>query len=167
MSLPTPDAGVKASSEAAQYFLDAYYEALNRRQKLDSFYVNSCSQYRSAKADISINGARQDTPADFQILLETQGHGVHYEVESFDAHTINPNFNMDAPDHLLGPDKTGAKSSILVNVLGRVQYGRTKDAAQQNFTEVFVLVPNWETFNQDAPRNLKRRLILSQNFRAL
>jgi len=165
MALPTPDVEVKVAGEIAQRFLDDYFEALNRRANLESFYVNSSPKYTTVKADISINGLVVPMPADFQALIEKQGHGITYDVESFDAHCINPNFNLDCPEHLQGPDATGAKASVLVNVVGRVRYGRGKDAPQQNFTEVFVLVPNWDLFSPNPPR--RRRLIMSQNFRAL
>jgi NTF2-related export protein 1/2 len=170
MSAPSEEVEVKTSAEAAQHFLEAYYDALNRRQKLGSYYINACTQYKSAQADISINGAVLASPADFETLLEQQGTGVHYELESFDAHVANPDFSLDAPDHLLAPDRTGAKASVLVNAIGRIQYGRGKDALQQNFTEVFVLVPNWDAFGRGGgggPRGPRRKLIMSQNFRAL
>lgn len=177
MALPTEDVEVKTSSETAQHFLNDYYAALNHRQKLEPFYVNSCAQYTSTKADISINGAVLAGPAELQALLDRQ-HGdgggafVQYNLESFDAHTVNPNFNLDAPDHLLAPDKSGAKASVLVSAVGRIQYGRGPGAAEKNFTEVFVLVPNWDAFGRGGGGGAgrggaRRRLIMSQNFRSL
>jgi NTF2-related export protein 1/2 len=152
---------------AAQNFIYSYYDTLNKRKKLDTFYIGACPRYSAFKADISINGSLVATPADFETLLEKQGNGVRYEVESFDAHVVNPNFNLGAPDHLLGAEKSGAKSSVLAQVTGRVYYGRGRDVPQQGFNEVFVLVPNWDSFGRNAPRNPKRWLIMSQNFRGL
>ena len=188
MPLPTLDAQAKAASDAAERFVDDFYDTLNKRRNIEPFYVNACTRYTSLKADISINGLVVPTPADFQAMIEKRGPGVHYEVESFDAHCINPDFNIDAPDHALEPDRSGAKGQLLVSVVGRVRYARTKALRElarqmapdleerllsdpmfapreQNFTDVFVLVPNWDTFVARSPR--RRQLILSHKFREL
>ncbi|KAF9881086.1 nuclear transport factor 2 domain protein [Colletotrichum karsti] len=170
MSLPSRETELKASADAASNFADAYYDALNRRKPqgtVSNFYTTSCSKYPS-QPDISINGAvLSGGPDEYVALLDTQGPDVRYEVESLDAHVINPNFSLGCPDHLLAGDSTGAKCSVMAQVTGRVYYGKGRDAPAKTFNEVFVLVPNWDTLVKNPPRGVRRWLIMSQNFRAL
>ncbi|TDZ19662.1 hypothetical protein C8034_v006086 [Colletotrichum sidae] len=170
MSLPSRETELRASSDAASNFADSYYDALNRRKpegKLSQFYTTSCSKYPSPP-DISINGAViAGGPDEYAALLDTQGPDVRYEVESLDAHVVNPDFSLGCPEHLSQGDKTGAKCSIMAQVTGRVYYGKDRNAPAKTFNEVFVLVPNWDTFGKNPPRGLRRWLIMSQNFRAL
>ncbi|KAK7408583.1 hypothetical protein QQX98_009231 [Neonectria punicea] len=169
MSLPDNDTQVKVSSEAADIFVSHYYQAINNRAALLPFYINSSSRY-AIPADISINGAVVATPADYSQLLEAQGSGAHYEIESFDAHVVNPSFQYGAPEHVQDNarvEKNGGKMSFAVTIMGKVQFGRGRDASQKMFNETFVLVPNWESMGRNPPRGVKRWLIMSQNFRAL
>jgi NTF2-related export protein 1/2 len=128
--------------------------------------MNSCARYVTSKADISVNGLVCQFPAEYEALLEQQGNGVHYDVESTDCHVINPDFTLDAPDDYMTVP-ANSRVQVLCNVTGRVQYGRGKDAQQQTFNETFVLIPNWDAVGRNAPRNAKQWLIMSQNFRAL
>lgn len=146
-----------------------YYQALNSRAALLPFYINNSSRY-SIPADISINGAVVPTPADYWQMLDTQGSGVHYQVESFDTQVMNPSFQYGAPENLYDNDKVernGGRMSIVVTVMGKVQFGKGREAPQKMFNETFVLVPNWESMTRNPPRGIKRWLIMSQNFRAL
>lgn len=45
---------------------------------------------------------------------------AHYEVQSYDCHVINPNYNVGLPDNMLGPDASGKKISIMVIVVCNV-----------------------------------------------
>jgi NTF2-related export protein 1/2 len=95
---------------------------------------------------------------------------VLYVIESFDSHVLNPSFQLDAPSNL--PDNprvetNGGRMSIVVTTMGRVQYGKGKEAPQKMFNETFVLVPNWEALQRNPPKGIKKWLIMSQNFRAL
>ncbi|KAG6041147.1 hypothetical protein E4U41_005871 [Claviceps citrina] len=169
MPLPDADIQVKASSEAAEVFVNHYYQALNNRSQLSHFYINSSSKY-SIAADISINGSVVATPADYSTLLDAQGEGVRYEIESLDAHVINPSSRYGAPENIHDNDrieKNGGRMSIVVTTMGKVQFGKGKEALQKMFNETFVLVPNWDSMAKNPPRGLKRWLIMSQNFRAL
>ncbi|KAK1655203.1 nuclear transport factor 2 domain-containing protein [Colletotrichum phormii] len=170
MSLPSRETEMRASADAASNFADAYYEALNRRKQgasLEKFYTTTCSKYPSPP-DISINGAvLPGGPDEYAALLDTQGADVHHEVESLDAHVVNSDFSLGCPEHLQKGDEKGAKCSIMAQVTGRVHYGRGRDAPAKTFNEVFVLVPNWDTFGKNPPRGVRRWLIMSQNFRAL
>ncbi|KAF6819115.1 nuclear transport factor 2 domain-containing protein [Colletotrichum musicola] len=170
MSLPSRDTELKASADAASNFVDLYYQALNRRAPqgtISNFYTTACAKYPTPP-DISINGAvLAGGPDDYVALLDAQGPDVSYEVESVDAHVINPDFELGCPEHLQEGDKSGAKCSVLAQVTGRVYYGKGRDAPAKTFNEVFVLVPNWDTFGKNPPRGARRWLVMSQNFRAL
>lgn len=157
------------TNAAAENFTTHYYEAVNRHQDLLPFYINSSSRY-PVSADISINGAVLPTPADYSKLLEVQGKDVKYDIESFDAHVLNPTFTMGAPENIYDNakrERNGEKMSILVTVMGRVKFGKGEEAPQKMFNETFVLVPNWEAMTKLPPRGIKKWLIMSQNFRAL
>ncbi|KAG5928033.1 hypothetical protein E4U42_001379 [Claviceps africana] len=154
---------------AAETFVNHYYQALNSRSQISHFYINSSSKY-STTADISINGSVVATPADYSTLLDAQGEGVRYEIESLDAHVINPSSQYGAPENIYDNnkiEKNGGRMSIVVTTMGRVQFGKGRDARQKMFNETFVLVPNWDSMVKNPPRGLKRWLIMSQNFRAL
>ncbi|KAF4453025.1 hypothetical protein F53441_4256 [Fusarium austroafricanum] len=169
MTLPNQTTEVQTSSDAAEVFTNNYYQAINRQSDILPFYINSSQRY-PISADISINGAVLPTPADYSKLLEAQGQEAHYDVESFDAHVLNPLFTMGAPETIFENDKKekkGEKMSILVTVMGRVKYGKDREALQKMFNETFVLVPNWESMVKNPPRGVKKWLIMSQNFRAL
>ncbi|EWG42794.1 hypothetical protein FVEG_04523 [Fusarium verticillioides 7600] len=169
MSAPTLATEVQTSSDAAEIFTSNYYQAINRQKDILPFYINSSQRYPIA-ADISINGAVLPTPDDYSKLLEAQGKDAHYEIESFDAHVLNPNFAMGAPENIFDSakkEKSGDKMSILVTVMGRVQFGKGREAPQKMFNETFVLVPNWESMVKNPPRGVKKWLVMSQNFRAL
>ncbi|PHH92243.1 hypothetical protein CDD83_8262 [Cordyceps sp. RAO-2017] len=173
MAPPDADTEVRASSEAAETFVNSYYEALNRRSKLETFYVNSSPRY-STPADISINGKVVATPEEYSALLDAQGSGVRYEVDSLDAHVINPSFAYSAPDSVLDNnsnsskvERSGGRVSVVVTIMGKVRFGTGRDAPQKAFNETFVLVPNWDAMARNPPRGLKRWLVMSQNFRAL
>ncbi|KAF4336630.1 nuclear transport factor 2 eukaryote [Fusarium beomiforme] len=169
MSLPTLATEVQTSSDAAEIFTNNYYQAINRQNDILPFYINSSPRYPIA-ADISINGTVLQTPADYSKLLEAQGKDTRYEIESFDAHVLNPSFAMGAPENIFDnakKEKNGDKMSILVTVMGRVQYGKGREAPQKMFNETFVLVPNWESMVKNPPKGIKKWLVMSQNFRAL
>ncbi|OAA41633.1 Nuclear transport factor 2 domain containing protein [Metarhizium rileyi] len=169
MPLPDSDTEVKASSEAAETFVNHYYQAINNRSTLLPFYINSSSRYLIV-ADISINGSVVATPADYTTLLDAQGQGVRYEIESLDAHVINPSSQYGAPGNIHDNNKVekiGGRMSIVVTTMGRVQFGKGREAPQKMFNETFVLVPNWDAMARNPPRGIKRWLIMSQNFRAL
>lgn len=195
MSYPTEDTEVKVSSDGAQSFVDWYYRDLNDARALSSYYVNSSTKYTNAgvAADITINGAHLANPGEYEALLEEQrGTGgatttttsngapdhsrrstgkprVRYEVDSFDVQVINDDYCIGAPEHMIsrGPDRTGARLSLLVSVMGILHLDTEPEPTRKTFNEVFVLVPNWDARGRNPPRNLKRFLISSQNYRTL
>lgn len=110
------------------------------------------------------------TPEEYLKLLDGQGDGVHYEIESFDTHVTNPSFQYGAPTNIVDNarlERNGSRMSLAVVVVGKVQFGKGKDAPAKMFNETFMLVPNWDAMSKNPPRGVQKWLILSQNFRAL
>ena len=174
---PNQETEVKVSSDGAQNFIDWYYKDINEHRSLSSYYVNASTMYTGvgATADIVINGAQLASAIDYEALLLEQRGGatskirVRYEVDGFDVQVLNPNFGLACPEQILakGPDKSGGRISMAVQVSGILHLGAGADAPRKAFNEVFVLVPNWDAAGPRAPRNLKKWLILSQNYRTL
>lgn len=190
---PTAETLVKASSDSAQKFIDWYYQDLNDAKPLSSYYVNASNKYAAAgvTADLTINGAHLAHPAEYELLLQQQRGGgatttngaaagggprsnstrgrVRHEVDSFDVQVINDDYTLGAPEHLAnqGPDRHGSRLALLVSVMGILHLGTGHDAIRKTFNEVFVLVPNWDARGRNPPRNVKRYLISSQNYRTL
>lgn len=192
MSYPTIDTEVKVSSNGAETFIDWFYRDLNEGRPLSSYYINSSTKYANAgaTADITINGAHLPGPSEFEALLEeqrgnsssaTNGASEHprgrttgkarvrYEVDSFDAQVLNDDYCIGAPENLLskGPDNKGGRISMLVSVMGILHLETEPEPTRKTFNEVFVLVPNWDARARNPPRNVKRFLISSQNYRSL
>ncbi|KAI1117167.1 hypothetical protein F5Y14DRAFT_448102 [Nemania sp. NC0429] len=148
-NLPSPDTQAKVVSDAAQSFVEQYYDSLNKRQPLAQFYASASPHLTSAsvKPDISVNGRVVESAAAYEALLDAQGRHVHYDVASFDAHPVNPNYATGCPDALaLAADgseaggglgrgkvaksiKDGDRLSFVVQVSGTIRYGRPGDAA--------------------------------------
>lgn len=174
MALSTSHIFVADTSLAAKTFIDTFYAALNSqnlRTTLSSFYVPTPTPGSPIPpADISINGNVVATPADVEILFVSQVPHAHYEVQSYDCQVLNPNYNVGAAEHDIGPDASGRKMSLLLVVSGSVKYGESlKDARLRGFSESFLLVPNFAAAAAAAPANgglrPKKWLIQSQNFR--
>ncbi|KAI5867298.1 hypothetical protein GGS23DRAFT_169485 [Durotheca rogersii] len=149
------------------------------------------------KPDISINGkvlSPDGGVAEYEAMLDAQGRPVAYEVTSFDAHPVVPHYVLGEPDPAGGSSsakvKDGDAMSFAVQVSGVVKYGRggggggansgakdgrgaifgggsKADVVEKGFNEAFLLVPHWEAWARNAPRNLRKWVIVSQNFRAL
>ncbi|KAI1661205.1 hypothetical protein F4813DRAFT_399253 [Daldinia decipiens] len=211
MALPSPETQAKVASEAAQSFVDHFYEALSKRRPLSQFYASASARLTTAgvKPDISINGLLVPDASAYEALLETQGGPVSYDVASFDAQPVNPCFRIGEPEPPAGPGRdataaaavrNGDRLSFAVQVSGVVRYGRghgdgkagvgdavavggggvgvgvggsnnsSKDdnePLEKPFNEAFLLVPHWEAWGRNAPRGLRKWVIVSQNFRAL
>jgi NTF2-related export protein 1/2 len=136
----------------------------SNRSTISSFYLQPTAT-SPLSADISLNGNVIPDPKAIQNFFETQMPKAHYEVQSYDVQVLNPNYNIGVADDALGPDKSGAKMSLLILVSGNVRYGgEIKDAVMRGFTETVILVPNPESAKQKG-RGAKGWLIQSQNFR--
>ncbi|KAI1480195.1 hypothetical protein F4774DRAFT_86647 [Daldinia eschscholtzii] len=192
MALPNPETQAKVASEAAQSFVDHFYETLNKRRSLSPFYASTSPRLSAAgvKPDISINGLVVADVAAYESLLDSQGGHVTYDVASFDAHPVNPVYRIGEPDASPGDAaaaRNGDRLSFSVQVSGIVRYGRGRgdgksgggDVAtvggndddtvplEKPFNEAFLLVPHWEAWTRNAARGLRKWVIVSQNFRAL
>ncbi|KAI1827893.1 hypothetical protein F4861DRAFT_293608 [Xylaria intraflava] len=142
-TLPSLDSQAKVVSDAAQNFVENYYNSLNKRLPLAQYYADSSTHLTSAsvKPDISINGRVLDSPAEYETLLDKQGAPVYYDVLSFDAHVVNPNYSLGCPKALsLSADeatpgqakvaksiKDGDRVSFAIQVNGSVRYGKPGD----------------------------------------
>lgn len=164
-SLPE-DVKVKLATSIAQNFIDTYYPALNNkngRSSLASFYVKP----GNTNPDIIINGNAISSPADLQKLFETQVQKAQYDVQSYDAHILNSNYNLGGFSHQTQADKDRKRASVIVLVSGSVKYGKDNEEADvRGFTESVVLVPNMEVTDSKSIKNKARKWsIASQNFR--
>lgn len=162
------DVKVKVSTSIAQDFIETYYPALNTksgRSAIASFYVKS----ENSKSDIIINGNAISSPTDFQKLFETQVQKAQYDVQSYDAHILNSNYNFGGFSHQTQPDKDGKRASVIVLVSGSVKYGKEDEEGDvRGFTETVVLVPNLELMGPKSMKNKARKWsIASQNFRLI
>ncbi|KAE9366172.1 hypothetical protein N431DRAFT_495927 [Stipitochalara longipes BDJ] len=166
------DTEVKVATDAAQYFVESFYPALGNpktKATITSFYIRP-TLASPQRPDITLNGNVMTDPSEVQKIFETQIPKAHYEVQSFDCHLVNPNYNVGLDDAALGPNKDGKKMSIVVLVSGSVKYYKSSEDEEarvepRGFTETFVLVPNQEAQGPKAAKGLKRWLIQSQNFR--
>jgi len=166
------DTEVKVATDAAQHFVDTFYPTLGNpktKATIASFYIKP-TLVSPQRPDITLNGNVMTDPSEVQKMFETQIPKAFYEVQSFDCHIVNPNYNVGLDDAALGPNKDGKKMSIVVMVSGSVKYYKTSEeeearAEARGFTETFVLVPNQDAQNPKAAKGLKRWLIQSQNFR--
>ncbi|KAI0457970.1 hypothetical protein F5B21DRAFT_462371 [Xylaria acuta] len=219
-NLPSLDTQAKVVSDAAQNFVEHYYESLNKRQPLAQYYASASGHLSSAsvKPDISINGRVVESVAAYEALLDAQGRNVQYTVASFDAQPVSPNYALGCPEALSGlsaPENTpssnppgrggkvaksvrdGDRVSFAVQVNGTIRYGKPGDAPppattatatatatapavggagdstqgdgeplETAFNEAWLLVPHWEALGRNAPRGLRKWVVVSQNFRA-
>ncbi|KAI1214644.1 uncharacterized protein F4807DRAFT_404073 [Annulohypoxylon truncatum] len=223
MSLPTMETQFKVASEAAQNFVDHFYEARTRRRPLGMFYASTSARLTGAsvKPDISVNGLPVADVAAYEAMLEGQGGPVVYDISSFDAHPVTAHYKTGEPETTgaggaEGRDATAAavlrngdRMSFAIQVSGMIRYTHehtapatiTAEAAkgtppppgeapsantntafavgttptpaaeaelpEQPFNEAFLLVPHWEAWARNAPRNLRKWVIVSQNYRTL
>jgi NTF2-related export protein 1/2 len=152
--------------------VESFYPTLgspSARTHITSFYIKP-TLVSPQKPDITLNGNVMSDPLEVQKIFETQIPKAYYEVQSFDCHVVNPNYNVSVDDSALGPNKDGKKMSIVVMVSGSVKYFKSSDdeearAELRGFTETFVLVPNQEAQNPKAAKGIRKWLIQSQNFR--
>lgn len=174
----------------AKQFVDNYYICLNgSSQPLRTFYASSNAKYTSCAqpvtSDITVNGAvLTGGPDEYESMIKAQRQTpsgietkVRYEVEGWDVHILNPDFTLACPENLLTPTdpdakpdrrtKDNIKASLLLQVTGMISYGGDKEAPRSMFNDVFVLVPNWDTYVKNPARHARKWLVMSQNFRAL
>lgn len=143
--------------------MDTFYPTLgnpNSRSQITSFYVRP-TLASPQRPDITLNGNVILEPSAVQKLFVEQIPKAFYEVQSFDCHVVNPNYNVGVDDAALGPNSDGKKMSIVVMVSGSVKYFKTSEAEEaraesRGFTETIVLVPNQEAQGPKAAKGLKK-----------
>lgn len=100
---------------------------------------------------------------------------VRYEVDAFDVHVINHDYRFAAPPAVLVPDPSkpahgaGVRIMMALTVAGTVHLGSTsgaENARTQHFSDVFILVPNWDAIAKHGSRNTRRYIIASHTYRA-
>ncbi|KAF3060334.1 putative nuclear transport factor 2 domain-containing protein [Daldinia childiae] len=172
MALPSPETQAKVASEAAQAFVDHFYEALSKRRPINNFYASTSARLTAAgvKPDISINGLLVPDASAYEALLETQGGPVSYDIASFDAQPVNPCFRIGEPELGAGAGAgRDATAAAAVRNGDRLSFAVQDDnePLEKPFNEAFLLVPHWEAWGRNASRGLRKWVIVSQNFRAL
>ncbi|KAK0643025.1 hypothetical protein B0T16DRAFT_429808 [Cercophora newfieldiana] len=193
MAILSRERAVQSSAEACENFINTYYKTLNEHKSVASYYVTNNQTYCNAghpPADICINGLVLATPAEWDAMLAAQRQApgsstassttthrpfpVTYEVESWDAHVINPDYRFAAPPALLVPDPSksdhgaGIRIMTMLTVSGTVHFTNERDGEsfKQHFNDVFILVPNWDILARHGKNAVKRYLIASHNYRA-
>ncbi|KAK0635348.1 hypothetical protein B0T17DRAFT_586892 [Bombardia bombarda] len=95
---------------------------------------------------------------------------VRYEVECYDVHVINRDYQFAAPAALLAgankDDAAGARIMMMLTVSGTVTFGSDRSAVKQHFNDVFILVPNWDAIARHGSRSTRRYIISSHTYRA-
>lgn len=184
-----PNLSIHTNSQkpAARAFTDWYYTSLTDGKPVSSAYVNSNAKYLAAShppADICINGTVVSKPEEWDALLEQQrlipftgAKGkVKYEVDGFDVHVINKDYRFAAPaeiqaatDSKLMARTEDARIMMVVTVAGSVSFGGKETRGtpeKQHFSDVFVLVPNWDYITRPKFKGHKRYLVASHTYRA-
>jgi NTF2-related export protein 1/2 len=169
LSLYTRDTPALAKNiTAAESFTDAYYVALtSTRGSLPEYYVPK-TVLPSGKLlpQISYNGTVVSDPDDFANTYTTQMPFAFFEVQSVNAHVLNPAL---APlDNTAKPKEQEANMSILVQVSGYVRLIERKEGPMRAFSDTLVLVPNKEEAGAKGKGKTgegKSWLIQNQNFR--
>ncbi|MCJ1366328.1 hypothetical protein MMC16_005456 [Acarospora aff. strigata] len=155
-------------SLAAEIFVESYYTALrSSRATLSTFYSPpSAMPDGKPLPAIIFNGNVISDAAAFQEMFEKQMPPSHYEVQSYDCHTLNPNYT--AKDIKSSSGGSGKNMTILLTVSGYVKFGELREAEMKGFSETFVLVPSSDpTGSKGQPRRNQEWLIQSQNFRLI
>ncbi|KAI0015334.1 nuclear transport factor 2 domain-containing protein [Xylariomycetidae sp. FL0641] len=188
-ALPSAEAQSRAVSDAAQTFVDHYYDSRQRRHGLGGYYSTASAALRAAGAgaapDISVNGrALAGGVGEYEALLAAQGGPVTYAVGGFDAQPVTPVYALGCPPYLALEQnqnprlakgaRDGDRVSFALQVNGTLRFGggggggdEEQPAEERAFNESFLLVPHWEALAPKAPRGLRRWLIVSQNYRVL
>lgn len=191
---PSVEVQLKACSEGAEAFVTQFYRDINNGNSLSSFYIDSSTLYAAANesSDIVINGAKLNSSAEYEALLQEQRGGpipdsssngasnnrrggpkprVRYEVDSIDSQPVNYDFQIALPGNLPKQETAygGGCISMLVSVMGTLHIENETEPTRKTFTDALVLWPNWAARGRSASarRTRDRFLIASQNYRTL
>ncbi|KAI9767553.1 MAG: hypothetical protein M1840_005590 [Geoglossum simile] len=164
-SIVSAETLTKISTKAAQDFVDKYYPTLQTsRATLSSFYMPSTKAADGKTLPVLVfNGKTIPDPPALQTMFEKDMPTATYEVQSFDCHPLNPNYNAAGPGP--HPPESGRNMSILISVSGYVKFADVNEDPLRGFHESFVLVPNTAIAALKAGEGVRSWLIQSQTFR--
>jgi len=158
--------------QAAESFTDSYYNALNNaRQQIASFYAPTTTLPSGRTLPvITYNGQQLSDPALFQKTFEKQMPFTFFDVQSLNAHVMNPSMMpLEAADKGRGRTRELEQNmSLLVQVSGSVRLVERKEGPLRGFSDTLVLVPNKEEVGGKGKAKSgegRSWLIQSQNFR--
>ena len=151
---------------AAESFIDAYYVALeSHRATLASFYMKPTTMPDGkVLPSIVYNGNIKADGAAFQKSFLEEMPPMNFDIQSVDAHCLNPNYFPEGTE--CGHATSKKRMTILFTVSGCVKLGNSQTAATKEFSESFVLVQNHDdTGLQKGENENKDWLIQAQTFR--
>lgn len=156
----------RLATDTAESFTDAFYTALtSARQTLATFYVPvSTPTPGRTLPHICYNGDVTEDASEFQIKFN-QMPFTFYEVQSLDAHVLNPSIDPEAAKTQKDAERN---CSISVQVSGYVRLMERKDGPIKGFADHLVLVPNKESVGGRGTGKTgegRQWLIQTQNFR--
>lgn len=167
----TEDELTRVSTQAAETLTDSYYNALNNaRHTLSTFYLptQTLPSGRSLPV-ITYNGTQSSDPLSFQKTFESQMPYTYFDVQSLNAHVINPAITPTDPSAGATSQKDKeANISVLVQVSGSVRLIERKDGPLKGFADTLVLVPNKEAVGAKGKAKSgegRSWVVQSQNFR--
>lgn len=133
----------RVSTDAAEHFVDAFYNALNgSRNQLTSFYVPATTLPSGRGLPyISYNGDVLNDPTVFATRFEKEMPWTHFEPQSLDVHVLN---RALTPAEGKSKKELERNMSLTVQVSGYVRLYERKDGPMKGFSDSFVLVPNKE-----------------------
>ena len=161
------------SNIAAEQFVDAYYNTLSSaRHQISSYYMpmNVLPTGRTLPL-ITYNGQQISDPQVFQTTYQEQMPFTYFEVQSLNAHVMNPSLTPIEPANNKGKGKVKElenNMSLLVQVSGYVRLVERREGPMRGFSDTFTLVPNKETVGAKGTGKTgegRAWVIQSQNFR--
>lgn len=134
----------RIATETAESFIDAYYAALTgARTTIKDFFIPHIegSTPNRSLPSISYNGEATYDGSEFQTKYDEMPY-TYYEVQSLDAHVLNPCLD---PDRSKTQREAERNISISIQVSGFIRLAERKDGPTRCFSDNFVLVPNKES----------------------
>ncbi|KAL1304778.1 hypothetical protein AAFC00_003713 [Neodothiora populina] len=139
------DVITRASANAGEQFIEAYYTALHGARNTIATYYMPKTPLPSGKMlpVITYNGTQLSDPDEFQTVFANQMPFTYFEVQSFNATVLNPAL---APIDVTKarPKEIENNMSVLVQVSGQVRLVERKEGPLRAFSDNLVLVPNKE-----------------------
>jgi len=142
----------------------------NARHTIQSFYVpeQTIPSGRTLPV-ITYNGTQSSNPAYFQSTFQSQMPFTYFDVQSLNAHVINPSVaQLDSQKGQPTKKDLEQNVSVMVQVSGSVRLVERKEGPLRAFSDTFVLLPNKEDVGAKGKAKSgegRSWLIQSQNFR--